>query len=385
MKAKHSVFAISILFGLNSLFADILYEGARAVIPPYLQEFGFSIVAVGVIVGLAEFVGYTFRLVSGFLLDRWRRYWTFLLLGYLGTVTVPLMGMVSTQVGLVVLIFLERIAKGIRSPAKSTIVSVLVPADQRGKAFGLIEILDELGAMLGPLVLFLVFISGRDISFGLRMMLIFYMSVFALQLLLPYLLYGEFKEGIQVKEPEGTKEKGTLGSSYWRFVIGVSLGFMFTFPIAINLVLSSDFLPLWNIPLLFLSVHLSDLISAGLFGRLYRKSNLWVLYLLFLFSPITLVLLVSRSEISVFVSAVSLGLVLGIHESAVRARIADLTPVEMRGRGFGIFYFCMGIASLMSNLIFSIVESASFVIIFGLGSIMAQVFAFWLVLDQHKS
>lgn len=373
---KRSWLAISLLFGLNSLFADILYEGARSVIPPYLQEFGFDIVAVGLIVGLAEFVGYTVRLVSGYLLDRWRLYWTFLIAGYLGTITVPLMGLVSSQGALVVLIFLERIAKGIRSPAKSTIVSVLVDPDRRGSAFGLIEVLDELGAMLGPFALFLVFYFGHDIAYGLRLMLVFYMGVLGLQLLLPYLLFGQFQEGVQ--HEVGTdkfQSKVALGGSYWRFVIGVSLSFMFTFPIAINLVLGSGFLPLWNIPLLYLSVHLSDMFSAGIFGRLYRKNNLWVLYLPFILSPITLILLISRTELSVFASAIALGLILGIHESAVRARIADLSPAESRGRGFGIFYFCMGVASLLSNVLFSLVESSSLALLFGFGAIIVQVFS----------
>ncbi|RMG25070.1 MAG: MFS transporter [Methanobacteriota archaeon] len=383
MKKRHSVFAISILFGLNSLFADILYEGARSVIPPYLQEFGLSLVAVGFIVGLAEFIGYAVRLLSGYFLDRWKLYWTFLVIGYLGTITVPLMGMVTATESLVLLIFLERIAKGIRSPAKSTIISVLVIPEERGKAFGMIEVLDELGAMLGPFILFLVFLMGNGISFGLRVMFIFYVGVLALQLFLPYFLYGQFREGLKTAESLTDPEmEGSLGSSYWRFVISISVSFMFTFPIAINLVLSSDFLPLWNIPLLYLAVHLSDMLSAGIFGRLYRKTNLWVLYFPFILSPITLILLLSKTEFSVFVSALALGSILGIHESAVRARISDLSPTGSRGRGFGIFYFAMGISSFLSNFLFSLIETSPLSWLFGIGAIMVQVFALRSIMGQ---
>nr|MDO8045478.1 MFS transporter [Candidatus Baldrarchaeota archaeon] len=68
------------LFGFISLFGDIIYEGARGIISPYLEFLGATALIVGVVGGFGEFVGYGLRLASGYIADAKRTYWPFVFL-----------------------------------------------------------------------------------------------------------------------------------------------------------------------------------------------------------------------------------------------------------------------------------------------------------------
>ncbi|MEM2228624.1 MAG: MFS transporter, partial [Candidatus Bathyarchaeia archaeon] len=80
MKLKEAYFSIFLL-GIVSLMGDIVYEGARGIIPDYLKFLGVSAFIVGFITGFGEFLGYAVRLISGVLADATRAYWFFMFLG----------------------------------------------------------------------------------------------------------------------------------------------------------------------------------------------------------------------------------------------------------------------------------------------------------------
>src|SRR4051812_47356066 len=81
-----------VLLGIVSLFADATYEGARSITGPYLGILGASATTVGIVSGFGEFVGYALRLVSGYLGDKTKSYWTITITGYLlNLVAVPLL------------------------------------------------------------------------------------------------------------------------------------------------------------------------------------------------------------------------------------------------------------------------------------------------------
>ena len=82
-----------ICFGLVSLFADMVYEGGRSIIGPYLATLGASAAVVGTVAGVGEFIGYGLRVASGYLVQRRGHYWTWTITGYALTVlSVPLIG-----------------------------------------------------------------------------------------------------------------------------------------------------------------------------------------------------------------------------------------------------------------------------------------------------
>ncbi len=116
-------------FGVVSLAADMVYEGARSVTGPLLGILGASAVVVGLVTGAGEAMALLLRLLSGNLADRTGRYWSLTIGGYLLTaVCVPLLAVTpflgSAGLALaIVLILAERIGKAVRSPAKSALLA----------------------------------------------------------------------------------------------------------------------------------------------------------------------------------------------------------------------------------------------------------------------
>jgi sugar phosphate permease len=143
---------IVLLFGLISLCGDIVYEGARGIVPPYLVLLGATALVIGIVGGLGDFIGYGLRFITGHQADATHRYWTFVFLGYgLTFLAVPLLGITRALWLAVILVVLERLGKAIRTPSRDVLLSAVSKEIGRGKAFGVAEALDQIGAFLGPL------------------------------------------------------------------------------------------------------------------------------------------------------------------------------------------------------------------------------------------
>src|SRR3989338_11659254 len=163
--ARKRAFNLIILFGLVSLFGDIAYEGARSINGPYLKLLAVNATTLGIIAGAGEFLGYALRLISGYLSDKTKSYWFFTFLGYGLLVSVPLLSLAGIWQVAALFIILERIGKGIRSPARDTILSQASSQVGTGFGFGLHEAMDQIGAVVGPLIFAWVFaIAGKQIG-----------------------------------------------------------------------------------------------------------------------------------------------------------------------------------------------------------------------------
>ncbi len=141
-----------VFFGIVSLFGGIVYEGARSVNGPYLKTLSANAAMVGLIAGIGEFVGYALRLISGYYADKTKAYWAFTFVGYGLLITVPLLALTGVWQIAAVLMVSERLGKAIRAPAKDTIISSAAKNIGTGKGFAIQEVLDQFGALIGPLI-----------------------------------------------------------------------------------------------------------------------------------------------------------------------------------------------------------------------------------------
>src|ERR1700730_4883966 len=117
--SKNTAIKFVILLGIVSLFADMTYEAARSITGQYLAILGASGTVVGVVAGFGEFIGYGFRLVSGYISDKTGKYWLITFIGYaLNLLVVPLLALAGNWEIASLLIILERLGKSIRSPAR---------------------------------------------------------------------------------------------------------------------------------------------------------------------------------------------------------------------------------------------------------------------------
>jgi MFS family permease len=140
-------------FGVVSMFADMVYEGARSVTGPYLATFGVSAAMVGFVTGLGEAVALVFRLATGQISDRTHRHWALSISGYLITVVaVPLIALSQAFWQAAGLIIAERFGKAVRTPARDTMLAQASVDFGRGTGFAVHEALDQSGALTGPLI-----------------------------------------------------------------------------------------------------------------------------------------------------------------------------------------------------------------------------------------
>ena len=156
-----------ILFGIVSLFSDMTHEGASSIRGAYLALLGASAGAIGFISGLGELVGYSMRYIFGRITDRTRSYWPMVILGYvLDIIAVPALALVGEHgwIAACLLLVVQRMGKAIKKPAKDTIMSFAASQEGAGRSFGLQELLDQIGAFLGPVLLWLVMLGRTGAS-----------------------------------------------------------------------------------------------------------------------------------------------------------------------------------------------------------------------------
>ena len=148
-----------LMFGIVSLFSDMTHEGAAGLRGAYLSFLGASAATIGFVSGLGELVGYAMRYVFGALTDRTGKYWPMVIVGYvLDIAAVPALALVGDGgwVAASALLIVQRMGKAIKKPAKDTLMSFAASREGVGKSFAIQEMLDQIGAFLGPLLLFVV-------------------------------------------------------------------------------------------------------------------------------------------------------------------------------------------------------------------------------------
>ena len=113
-----------LIIGIANFFADFTYEGARAIIGPFLGSLGASAAIVGLVAGLGELMGYGLRSVSGYFADKSHRHWAFAFLGYaINMLAVPALALTKQWPLAASLVVSERIGRGIRKPTVEAMLS----------------------------------------------------------------------------------------------------------------------------------------------------------------------------------------------------------------------------------------------------------------------
>jgi len=350
---KKLAYLAIISFGLISLFGDIIYEGARGIVPTYLMFLGATALIVGLVGGLGEFLGYSLRLVSGYLADTTRSYWLFVFLGYGLLISIPLLAFTGYWQIAIILVLIERIAKALRAPARDTIFSVVTKGVGTGKAFGLHEFMDQLGAISGPLIVATVlYFTGNKYFYAF------------LILLVPYLFLIIILSSVYVKMKLYTKTMlSTLQKNVGSGETRLPSGFKFyTFAVILNtaglihvsliLYIASNIMFPWMVAILYLMLQGIDAIIAPFSGYVYDKTGRSILLIPFVLSVIPTIFALMGTFSSVIIAALFFGIILGMQESIYRAAVSDLTPIEKRGTAYGIFNAAYGFGFLISGFLF---------------------------------
>ena len=375
-------YGLILLLGVVSLFADVTYEGARSILGPFLAQLGAGAVAVGITSGVAEFLGYAMRLLSGQLADRTRRYWVLTFLGYaVNLLAVPALAFTGSWEVAALLIVVERIGKGIRTPARDALLSVAAERVGRGKGFGIHETLDQVGAVLGPLLLSGVILLKR--SYREALLLLFIPALMAMGVLtFAMLRHRSVMEGYESEAIETDKELPPAFWLYTLFTLTSVLGLVNFMLISYHFELTG-FVRKAEIPALYALAMAVDAAVAMPAGMLYDRLGLRSLILLpaaFSFIP---VFAFSGSRGSAVAASLLYGVALGMQETVMRAGVAEISPLSRRGTAYGIFNTAYGLAWLLGSALMGALYtlSPSLIIAFVL---LAEVLSVPLLLAAAK-
>ena len=355
------------------MLGDIVYESGRGIAPDYLRFLGASALLVGMVSGAGEFIGYAARLVSGNLADRSRAYWLFIFFGYGLILAIPLIGFTFSIEVVMALILLERFGKALRSPSRDTVVSIVSKGVGSGKAFGLHEAIDQIGAIIGPLILGgVMFYTANNYPMTFKILLI----PFALMLVAIAYTYRKIGKGVQVEAKSIKDEGSSLTRGFWIYCIAILLNTLGLIPVALILYSGASILqPLgqqWIVPLLYVIVQGVDAPMALISGYLFDRVGIKLLTLPFILAIFPAFLVSSGGLAGVIAACITFGFVLGMQESIYRAAICDLVPLNRRGTAYGIFNTALGLGTLASGIIFGFLmeHSYSAVVLAGIATLL---------------
>jgi len=371
-----------ILLGIVSLFGDITYEGARSVAGPYLYTLGASAGVVSLVAGIGEFVGYALRLASGYLVDRTKAYWPLTFIGYGLLLSIPLLAFAGYWQLAAVLIILERMGKAIRTPARDTMLSYAAKGVGRGWGFAVHEALDQVGAIIGPIVFSLVLLSHAGYHEGFTLL-----WIPALLTLAVLTLARKKVPSPQKLETRGeTNEqngKGKLPKVFWLYTVFTlfSVAGFANFQLISYHLKVQAIVPDAQIPMMYAIAMGVDAIAALLVGKTYDRIGLISLLAVPLLTLPISFLAFSHSYNLVLMSIILWGMVMGIQETIMRAAIADLTPVDRRGFAYGIFNTVYGAGWLLGAPLMGLLYelSINYLILFTVVMELTSIPLFFLV------
>ncbi len=329
-----------LLMGIVSALGDVTYEGAKSVYGPYLAFLGAGATTIGFVSGLGEFVGYVLRLLSGYFSDKTKHHWLIAAIGYGMLISVPMLAFAGNWQYAAVFIILERTGKAIRSPARDAILSHATKEVGRGYGFGIHEALDQLGAIIGPLIFTAALTIGKGYRGGFSFMWIPAVSTVAMLLVARSVVPEPEKLETGSTETE-VKRSGSrrLPKQFWiygLFTMASVAGFA-NFQVMSYHFIKQDIISEVHIPTLYALAMAVDGVTALIVGKAYDRKGLKSLFIIPLLTLPIPFLAFSKSVYLAVISVFLWGIVMGVHETIMRAAIADITPIENRGSAYGFF------------------------------------------------
>ena len=352
-----------VLFGIVSLFSDMTHEGASSIRGAYLALLGASAGTIGFVSGLGELVGYSLRYVFGRLTDRTKHYWPMTIVGYvLDIAAVPALALVGEHgwVAACALLIIQRTGKAIKKPAKDTIMSFAASQEGVGKSFGIQEVLDQIGAFLGPVLLYLVMLLKTDgTTFETYSACFAFLAIpGAITLVLLIITRRRFPNPEHFEPEPKEYVPFTIKREFVLYIAGISL-FAFGFidysiiimhvsrnftVLASGLQETSSLVTTGSLPLIYAGAMLVDAAAALFFGLMYDKKGAKALILSTVISaPFAILVFMARSLPVLLIGVALWGVGMGAQESILKAAVSTMVPKASRATGYGVFELAFGV------------------------------------------
>uniref|UniRef100_UPI0025F0E490 MFS transporter n=1 Tax=Sphingomonas sp. TaxID=28214 RepID=UPI0025F0E490 len=319
---------------------------------------GASVALVGLIDGMAEATASIAKVFSGYLSDRLRKRKALILIGYgLGAATKPLFALAASPAVVFGARFADRIGKGLRGAPRDALVADVTPPEIRGRAFGLRQSLDTVGAFAGPLLAI-----GLMVLFANDIRMVFWIAAIPAALAVACVVFG-VEEATVASPPVAAPpirliDLKRLPRAFWMVTL---VGMAFTLArfseAFLILKASAEGLPLVLAPLVLVVMNLVYALGAypaGIWSD--RAPARW----LFVWGLVALIAADLSLGLVPGLGGAFLGIALwGVHMALTQGLlvklVADYAPADLRGSAFGAFNLMTGVVMLFANVIAGLV------------------------------
>jgi MFS family permease len=341
-----------IVLGLVSLLNDAASEMITPLLPIFLTAtLGAGPAIVGLVEGLAEATASLLKLYSGRLADRGVSAKRLVIGGYaLSNTMRPLIGLAAGWTMVLLLRFLDRVGKGLRTAPRDALIAAATGPEQRGRAFGFHRSLDHAGAVIGPLLAFGLLAAQAELEH------VFLASAIPGVLVVALLVFGLPAGPAIVPTTPQRFRWSALHGRLKAIIVAAGLLALASVPeVFVVLWATESGMAVAWVPLVWAAASLAKMLiamPAGIlsdrFGRLPLLIGGWsarvaVLLLLAFAQP---------SAIGVWLLFIAYSATLAMTEPAERALIGDHAAPGERGTAFGLFHLTSGLLILPGALIF---------------------------------
>ena len=349
------------VLGWVSLLTDISSEMILAVLPVYLGTvMGVSMATIGLIEGIAEATAAVMRVFAGAIGDKLGRYKAIVVFGYgLSSISKIVFPFAGTPAPIFAARILDRVGKGLRTSPRDAMIARATDPSILGRAFGIRQALDTLGAVFGPL-LAIVILGVTHNNFQLLFWIAFVPGVLAVIVL-----------ARAAEEPAGGKplermpltraDMARLGFAFWWIAVGAAL-LTFGRGAKAFLVLRTEDVgvPLWLVPIAFVIMNTVYAASAypvgSLSDRIDRRMLLFAGILVLILSDVALAL--ATGPWVGLLGVLLWGLHFGMTQGVLATLVVDSAPEELRGTAFGVYSLLSGFALVASGALGGMVWDA---------------------------
>ena len=334
-----------IALGWVSFFTDMASSMVTTLLPifvVYVLHDGAD--KLGIVIAIATFVSYFFRILFGYLSDKYQIVKPFVIAGYaISAVTKPLLAISHSYISVSILRTLERMGKAIRSASKDSLISAYVKEKADGKTFGFHKMMDIAGEMSGALIIFFIFLFYHESEMAIRW-------IFA-STLIPGIL-ATFIVIIFVKDvpKKISKRNIVINKEDYKLLPLLFIYFLFLFFLVSDqfliLLAKEDGYSFSTIPLFIVVFTFTQTISSYYSGILSDKiGSKKVLLISFIFGIFSVFFI----KVNLWLSFIFLALFTILSLNAIRSYISK--HAISKGFVFGIFYGGVAIFSALGALI----------------------------------
>ncbi len=349
--------------GLLSFFGGVSLDIFLPILPAYYTSIlGFNKTFVGVAEGLGDAMSYISDIAAGFFSDKFKKQKPVIFVGYfLSMISRPLLAVFTSPASVIGLRVADGTGRGIKDPPKDVLIAGSAKKETRGKSFGIARMLDTLGSVVGPLILFGLLYMFKGSGFLYHSILIFTAVPLLLTL---FIIVVDLREvGPQSPAPPriGTPEaKPRLGGterlpkSFFLFLAIVLLFALGSSSDAFLILRAQNLgVPLLEIPLVIALFNFIYAMFAVPFGSLSDRIGRiptiaigWLAYAL-----VYLGFAIAARAIVIWFLYGFYGIYYAIDQGVSKALLADMVGSGHRGRAFGIYGMTVGFSTLLASFL----------------------------------